>query len=50
MERRQEPVCLILTRQAVPTLDRTKYGSAEGLRKGAYVLADAPAVSLTCRC
>src|SRR6516165_6466623 len=42
MERRHEPVCLILTRQAVPTLDRTKYGSAEGLRKGAYVLADAP--------
>jgi transketolase len=41
MERRHEPVCLILTRQAVPTLDRTKYGSAEGLRKGAYVLADA---------
>ena len=42
MERRHEPVCLILTRQAVPTLDRTKYGSAEGLRRGAYVLADAP--------
>ncbi|HKB36981.1 MAG TPA: transketolase C-terminal domain-containing protein, partial [Gemmataceae bacterium] len=39
---RHEPVCLILTRQAVPTLDRTKYASAEGLRKGAYVLADAP--------
>src|SRR5262249_18493146 len=31
-----------LTRQAVPTLDRTKYASADGLRKGAYVLADAP--------
>src|SRR5204863_6123034 len=42
MERRHEPVCLILTRQAVPTLDRKKFGSAEGLRKGAYVLADAP--------
>src|SRR5262249_52915159 len=42
MERRHEPVCLILTRQAVPTLDRTKYASAEGLKKGAYVLADAP--------
>src|SRR6516164_5064735 len=42
MERRHEPVCLILTRQAVPTLDRTKYASADGLRKGAYVLADAP--------
>jgi transketolase len=42
MERRHEPVCLILTRQAVPTLDRTKYAPAEGLHKGAYVLADAP--------
>ncbi|MCI0639728.1 MAG: transketolase [Gemmataceae bacterium] len=42
MQLRHEPVCLILTRQAVPTLDRTKYASAEGLRKGAYVLADAP--------
>src|SRR5262249_48165448 len=42
MERKHEPVCLILTRQAVPTLDRTRYASAEGLRKGAYVLADAP--------
>src|ERR1700756_4355398 len=42
MERKHEPVCLILTRQAAPTLDRTKYASAQGLRKGAYVLADAP--------
>jgi transketolase len=39
---RHEPVVLILTRQAVPTLDRAKYGSAEGLRRGAYVLADSP--------
>jgi transketolase len=38
---RHEPVALILTRQAVPTLDRTKYASAEGLQRGAYVLADA---------
>ena len=36
------PVCLILTRQAVPTLDRSRYASAEGLSRGAYVLADAP--------
>jgi transketolase len=36
-----EPVALILTRQALPTVDRTKYASAEGLVKGAYVLADA---------
>jgi transketolase len=38
---RHEPVALVLTRQAVPTLDRSKYASAEGLRRGAYVLADA---------
>jgi transketolase len=38
---RHEPVALVLTRQAVPTLDRTKYASAEGLHRGAYVLADA---------
>jgi transketolase len=40
-EFRHEPVALILTRQAVPTLDRAKYGGAESLRRGAYVLADA---------
>jgi transketolase len=37
-----EPVALILTRQAVPTFDRSKFGSAEGVHRGAYVLADAP--------
>jgi transketolase len=37
---RHEPVALILTRQAVPTIDRTKYAAAEGLQRGAYVLAD----------
>jgi transketolase len=40
-EFRHEPVALILTRQPVPTADRTKYAAAEGLRRGAYVLADA---------
>ncbi len=40
MQQKDLPVCLILSRQAVPTLDRTKYASAEGLRRGAYVLAD----------
>jgi len=35
------PVALILTRQNLPTLDRTKYAPAAGLAKGAYVLADA---------
>ncbi len=42
MQRQHEPVALILTRQAVPTLDRTKYASAEGVQRGAYTLADAP--------
>jgi transketolase len=37
---RHEPVVLALTRQAVPTLDRTKYAPASGVAKGAYVLAD----------
>ena len=35
------PVCMALTRQALPTLDRAKYASASGLARGAYVLADA---------
>src|SRR5207302_9236790 len=35
------PSTLVLTRQAVPTFDRTKYGPASGVAKGAYVLADA---------
>src|SRR5437016_4038635 len=39
---RHEPVALVLTRQPLPTLDRTKYGPASGLAKGAYVLAEAP--------
>ncbi len=38
---RHEPVALILSRQALPTLDREKYAAAEGVRRGAYVLADA---------
>ena len=40
---RHEPVCLILSRQAVPTLDRARYAPASGLAKGAYILADTPA-------
>jgi transketolase len=39
---RHEPVALVLTRQALPTLDRTRYASAAGVARGAYVLADAP--------
>jgi transketolase len=41
MEFRHEPACLILSRQNMPTLDRTKYAPASGVAKGAYVLADA---------
>ncbi len=37
-----QPVALVLTRQAMPTFDRSKYGAASGTAKGAYVLADAP--------
>jgi transketolase len=36
-----EPVSLVLTRQPLPTLDRSKYSSASGVAKGAYVLGDA---------
>jgi transketolase len=43
METRERPVLLALTRQDLPTLDRTKFASADGLRKGAYVLSDAKA-------
>jgi transketolase len=38
---RHHPAALILTRQALPTMDRTKYAPAAGLAQGAYVLADA---------
>ena len=42
METRDRPVVLVLTRQEVPTLDRQRYAAADGLRRGAYVLQDAP--------
>ena len=42
MQLRHKPAALVLSRQALPTLDRSKYASASGLRRGAYVLADAP--------
>ena len=41
IEMKHEPVALILSRQALPTLDRTKYAPASGLRRGAYILSDA---------
>lgn len=40
VENRQRPTALVLTRQNLPTLDRSVYAPAEGLRRGAYVLAD----------
>jgi transketolase len=42
MQLRHEPAVLALSRQPLPTLDRTKYASASGVARGAYVLADAP--------
>jgi len=40
IENRHQPTALILTRQALPTIDRAEFAAAEGLRKGAYVLVD----------
>jgi len=41
LETKGRPVLLVLSRQALSTLDRTRYASAQGVRRGAYVLADA---------
>ena len=41
MQFRHEPVALVLSRQSLPVIDRTRYASAEGVARGAYVLADA---------
>jgi transketolase len=41
MQLHHEPAAIVLTRQDVPTLDRTKYAPASGLARGAYILADA---------
>jgi transketolase len=42
MKLRHEPAVLVLSRQPLPTFDRSKYAAASGLAHGAYVLADAP--------
>ncbi|MEZ5889578.1 MAG: transketolase [Xanthobacteraceae bacterium] len=47
---KHQPACLVVSRQALPTFDRTRYASATGVSRGAYILADAadakPAVIL----
>jgi len=42
MQLRHQPAVLALSRQPLPTLDRSRYASAAGVARGAYVLADAP--------
>jgi len=42
IDRHHQPVALVLTRQDVPVLDRSRYAAAKGLRRGGYVLADPP--------
>ena len=42
MRLHHQPAVLVLSRQALPTLDRTQYASASGVEKGAYILADTP--------
>jgi transketolase len=41
IKRVRQPSCLVLSRQALPTLDRKRYASAKGVARGAYVMADA---------
>lgn len=41
MQSHDKPTCLVLSRQALPTLDRTRFGAAAGVARGAYVVADA---------
>jgi transketolase len=41
LQLRHQPAALVLSRQALPTLDRSRYAPAAGLAQGAYVLADA---------
>jgi transketolase len=42
MQLHHEPAAIVLSRQPLPTVDRTKYASASGVARGAYILADAP--------
>ncbi|HEX7371666.1 MAG TPA: transketolase C-terminal domain-containing protein, partial [Thermodesulfobacteriota bacterium] len=43
IQHREGPVALLMTRQAVPVIDRTRFSPAEGLKRGAYVLAESSA-------
>ena len=40
IEKKDDPVCIILTRQGIPVLDQNKYTKAKELEKGAYILSD----------
>ena len=42
MQIKDSPVCLVLSRQALTTLDRNRYAPADGVSRGAYILADSP--------
>jgi transketolase len=42
VQEKHQPVCLVLSRQPLPTFDRTRYAPASGVARGAYVLADPP--------
>jgi transketolase len=42
MQLKDQPVCLVLSRQPLPTFDRSIYAPASGVARGAYILADAP--------
>ena len=45
LQRQHQPAALVLSRQAIPTIDRSKYAAASGVAQGAYILADAKAGS-----
>jgi transketolase len=42
LQLRHQPAVMVLSRQPLPTLDRTRYAPAGGVARGAYVLGDAP--------
>ena len=46
MKLHHEPAVLVLSRQALPTLDRSRYAAASGVARGGYVLADAEGTRL----